>query len=114
MKIGIVGVHYGHISEMIRTTRTASNAEIVGLVEPDDALYRQYNEESTIKRYESLESMLAESRPEVVMEGLEHHEKLDAIKACANAGVHVLLDKPLCRTITTLDSSSFISDNIII
>ena len=99
MKIGIVGVHYGHISEMIRTTRTASNAEIVGIVEPDDTLYRQYNEESALTRYESLESMLSESRPEVVMEGLGHHEKLDVIKTCANAGVHVLLDKPLCRTI---------------
>ena len=52
MKIGIVGVHYGHISEMIRTTRTASNAEIVGIVEPNDSLYRHYNEESALTRYE--------------------------------------------------------------
>ncbi len=98
MRIGIVGVHYGHIGGMVSSARHASNAEIVGIVEEDDALYEQYTQESTIRRYGSLTEMLAEARPDVVLEGLAHHEKVDAIEACAAAGVHVFLDKPLCRT----------------
>ena len=98
MRIGIVGVPYGHISGMGASARGASNAEIVGIVEEDDTLYEQYTKESSIHRYRSLLEMLAEADPEVVMEGLAHHEKVDAIEACAAAGVHVFLDKPLCRT----------------
>ena len=36
--------------------------------------------------------------PDLVIEGLAHHEKMPVIETCAAAGVHMLLDKPLCRT----------------
>lgn len=43
--------------------------------------------------------MLAEARPELVLEGLVHDKKADLVETCASAGVHLLLDKPLCRTL---------------
>ena len=99
MRLGIAGVHYGHIPGMVSTARDAANAEIVGLVEADDALYDQFTRESPIPRFRTLEEMLAEAAPDIVLEGLGHHEKVPAIEACAAAGVHVFLDKPLCRTL---------------
>ena len=99
MRLGIAGVHYGHIGGMVRSARDAANAEIVGLVEAEDTLYEQYRQESPIPRYGSLEEMLSEAAPDIVLEGLAHHEKVPAIQSCAKAGVHLYLDKPLCRTL---------------
>ena len=99
MRIGIMGAHYGHIGAMFRSAQNASNGEIVGLVEADDALYEGYAGPSPIPRFHSLEEMLAEARPELVLEGLVHDEKTDLVETCAVAGVHLLLDKPLCRTL---------------
>ena len=95
MRIGIVGVHYGHCSMMVREARAAANAEIVGLVEADDARCETYPD---FRRFESLDGLIAEARPDVVLEGVGHHEKLEIVETCAAAGVHLLLDKPLCRT----------------
>ena len=99
MRIGVMGVHYGHISGMFQSALSAPDAEFVGLVEPDDALYEQYTAEKKIARWHSLPEMLAKARPELVLEGLTHAEKTAVIEVCAAAGAHLLLDKPLCRTI---------------
>ena len=42
MRIGVMGVHYGHIGGMFRSAAEAPDGEIVGLVEPDDVLYQRY------------------------------------------------------------------------
>lgn len=99
MRIGIMGVHYGHIGGMFRSALQAPNGELVGLVEEDDALYERYAARASITRFRSLEEMLAEARPELVLEGLTHPEKTTIVETCARAGVHLLLDKPLCRTL---------------
>ncbi|NKB65606.1 MAG: hypothetical protein GKR89_00970 [Candidatus Latescibacteria bacterium] len=99
MRIGIAGVHYGHIGGMVQAAAKAPNGELVGLVESDDALYKRYTQDSPIPRYASLADMLQQARPDIVLEGVTHTEKADLVEQCAAAGVHVLLDKPLCRTL---------------
>jgi predicted dehydrogenase len=110
MRIGVMGVHYGHIGGMFQSAVKADEGEIVGLVEADDALYERYTQEHAVPRYESLEEMLTEARPELVLEGVTHPEKVGLIEACADASVHVLLDKPLCRT---LDDWTRIRDAVV-
>ena len=39
MKIGIMGLHYGHIGGMFRSAANATNGEMVGIVETDTPLY---------------------------------------------------------------------------
>lgn len=99
IRIGIVGVHYGHIAGMVQSARKAENGQIVGLVEADDGLYSKYTSDAPIPRYDTVEQLLAEARPDVVLEGVTHTAKAPLVEACAAAGVHVLLDKPLCRTL---------------
>jgi predicted dehydrogenase len=98
MKIGIMGVHYGHIGGMFRSAVQANNGEIVGMVEANDSLYEKYTAENKIPRYTSLNDLIDQAKPDLVIEGLSHEEKTDVIETCAKAGIHVLLDKPLCRT----------------
>ena len=61
MRIGIMGVHYGHIGGMIQSASQATNGQIVGLVEDDDALCARY---ASIPRFATLEDMIdrAQSR----------------------------------------------------
>ncbi len=98
MRIGIMGMHYGHIGGMFHSAINAPNGEVVGLVEADDALYQKYTAQQAIPRFATLEDMLEQARPDLVIEGLAHDEKTPVIEMCAAAGVHMLLDKPLCRT----------------
>ena len=98
MKIGIMGMHYGHISGMFHSAVNAPNGEIVGIVESDDALCEKYTADHNITRFATLDLMLEKAKPDLVIEGLEHHEKTPVIETCAASGVHMLLDKPLCRT----------------
>lgn len=96
MRIGIVGVHYGHIGGMIQSAVQASNGEIVGLVEDDDALCARY---ASIPRFATLADLIDRAQPELILEGLIHPEKTALVETCARAGIHLLLDKPLCRTL---------------
>ncbi|MDP6354686.1 MAG: Gfo/Idh/MocA family oxidoreductase [Planctomycetota bacterium] len=103
MRIGIMGVHYGHIGGMFHSAVNAPDGEIVGLVEPDDALYERYTKELDIPRFDSLKKMLDTAKPELVLEGVVHREKVDTIEKCAAAGANVLLDKPLCYDLDDLE-----------
>ena len=96
MRIGIMGVHYGHIGGMIQSALQATNGQIVGLVEEDDALCARY---ASIPRFATLEDMIDRAQPELILEGLIHHEKTALVETCARAGIHLLLDKPLCHSL---------------
>ncbi len=67
MKIGIMGVHYGHIGGMFRSAVNAPNGELVGIVEPNDALYEKYTADQNITRFDTLEDMLAKAKPDLVL-----------------------------------------------
>jgi len=99
MRIGIVGLHYGHIGGILASALSAPNAELVGVVEADKSLCTRYLGERSIPHYASIDELLADAHPELVIEGLRHDEKTELVEKCAAAGAHVLLDKPLCRTL---------------
>ena len=103
MRIGIAGVHYGHIAGMVQAAAQAPNGELIGLVEADDALYQHHTRDRAIPRFPNLAAMLEQARPDLVLEGVTHPDKADLVEQCAAAGVHVLLDKPLCRTLEDWD-----------
>lgn len=97
MRVGIMGAHDGHIMGMLKSALNAPNAELVGIVEPDDTYYERATKDRPIKRYNSLDEMIAEARPELILEGVNHRDKTEIVEKAAAAGIHLLLDKPLCR-----------------
>lgn len=98
MRVAIMGAHDGHISGMLASARSANNVELVGIVEPSDAHYERATQKGPIKRYQSLDEMIAEARPELIMEGVNHKDKTEIVEKAAAAGIHLLLDKPLCHS----------------
>ena len=99
MRIGIAGLHYGHIGGILASVFAARDAELVGVVEADESHCERHLGARPIRRYQSIDALLAEARPDLVVEGLRHDEKAELVEKCAAAGCHVLLDKPLCRTL---------------
>ena len=95
MRIGIAGVHYGHIGEMFRSAMDAPNGETIGLHEPEDDLFHEFADKHGLKRYGSLEALVEAS--DLVVEGMRHDEKADLVELCARHKTHAYLDKPLCR-----------------
>jgi predicted dehydrogenase len=95
MKIGIAGVHYGHIGGMFRSAVGASNGDVIGIYEPDDDLFHKYAGEHNLDRYHELEALVEAS--DVIAEGMRHEEKADLVELCASHKTQVFLDKPLCR-----------------
>lgn len=98
MRIGIMGMHYGHIRGMLAAALAAPNAEVVGMVEPDDKLYEDTRRRKDIRRFPCLSDMLEKAKPQLILEGCTHAEKAGLVELAAAAGAHVLLDKPLCRS----------------
>ena len=95
MKIGIAGVHYGHIGGMFRSAINAPNGDVIGIYEPRDELYHKYADDHDLQRFDDLESLVIAS--DMVAEGMRHEEKADLVKLCARHGTYAYLDKPLCR-----------------
>ena len=48
---------------------------MVGIVEADDGLYGRYTADGPIPRYDSLDKLLEQGRPDVVLEGVTHLDK---------------------------------------
>lgn len=101
MRIGIVGLREGHVSGMLSSARKSANAELVGVVESDDNLYEALigSKGLCVPRYPTLVDMLSEAQPELLIEGVHHAAKVELVEMAAQAGAHVLLDKPLCRNL---------------
>ncbi|MGI6544295.1 MAG: Gfo/Idh/MocA family protein [Limnochordia bacterium] len=99
MRIGIMGLSEGHVLEMLASAKKAANAQLVGVVEPIDRFYERACQDMAIPRYASLDEMIAEARPELILEGVNHAQKVELVEKAAAAGIHLLLDKPLCRNL---------------
>src|SRR5262245_31068120 len=95
IKIGQIGVGHGHASKL-SVYRDSPDYEVVGIVEPDDALRKKaanlppYRDLKWLTRQQLLETpglqaVLVETRV---------RDLLDNAEACVLAGMHIHIDKP--------------------
>jgi len=96
MRVGIMGLREGHIQGMLAAVMQAPGVELVGVVEPDVEICQRVLDGRKVRRFPTLGDMIATARPELILEGLKHNDKLELVEKAAAAGIHLLLDKPLC------------------
>lgn len=101
LRLAVAGVTHGHLAQVrIRVGR--GDFDVVGVWEENDE-YRENNELSALvpgeRFYASLEQMLDETKPEVVVAYGSSYEHLRVVKACAPRGIHVMVEKPLATTV---------------
>lgn len=98
LRIGIIGFVHGHVEGLLWQASQRQDIKIVGLFEPNTALFERMSAKYKLDpalRYDSIEKMLDEAKPEAVsvMSSIKDH--LPAVEACAPRGVHVMVEKPL-------------------
>jgi len=98
LRIAVIGLVHGHVEGLLWQARQRQDLEIVGVYEPDRALFDRLAEKHGLDAslYASdLNAMLDKSKPEAVsvMTSIRDHRM--AVEACAPRGVHLLVEKPL-------------------
>jgi predicted dehydrogenase len=102
VRVAIVGVSHDHVFGLLGRPRDLGDIEIVAVVDADEELARQRMRDAGLDEelyYQDLEQALRAAKPQAaVLFGSirAHHEQSIA---CANAGVHVMVEKPLATNL---------------
>lgn len=95
IRVGQIGVAHGHATKL-SVYRQSDDYEVVGIVEPDEALRTQAMKQPAFRDLKWLkqEELLNGEWLDAVLVETRVRDSLDAAEACIEAGVHVHLDKP--------------------
>jgi predicted dehydrogenase len=106
MKVGIVGLVHGHIEFSLRGGTLAPaggllnrpDIQVVGVVEPDQALFDSYAQRhhmSASLHFRSIQEMVSQVHPKAVLVFTAPSDHRWVVEECAALGVHVMVEKPL-------------------
>ncbi len=94
MRVAIVGC--GFVADLYMKTRVGHpRLEVVGAADRDPARAARFADAHGVSAYPSLDALLADPRPDVVLNLTNPHAHFDVSKACLEAGKHVYSEKPL-------------------
>ncbi|HYD02157.1 MAG TPA: Gfo/Idh/MocA family oxidoreductase [Phycisphaerales bacterium] len=101
LRVGVIGMVHGHVEGLLWQATQRSDLVIVGVSEPDRALFNRlaakYKLDPSLY-HATPEAMLDAARPEVVSVMSSVADHAEAVEACAPRGVHALVEKPLAYT----------------
>ena len=106
LKVGIVGLVHGHVAAFLGggamvpagAILKRPDVELVGIVEPDQALFDQYAKRYHLAaglRFTSIAAMVARAHPQAVLVFTAPSEHRRIVEECAGLGVSVMMEKPL-------------------
>lgn len=95
IKVGQIGVGHAHASKLAVYRRSA-DYEVIGIVEPDDALRKQAETAAAYKDlpWMTREQLLNVPGLQAVLVETKVRDLLDTAEGCVAAGKHVHIDKP--------------------
>lgn len=97
LKIGVVGLTHTHV-HWIFDSEKRKDFTIVGIVESNKELAMRYSKQHEFPMsmvYDSMEEMMAATRPEAVTAFGSIYEHLEVVEKAAPKGIHVMVEKPL-------------------
>jgi predicted dehydrogenase len=106
LKVGIVGLVHGHVAAFLGGGAmtpaggilSRPDVELVGVVEPDEALFDSYAKKyhlSASLHFKSIAEMAARAHPQAVLVFTPPSEHRRVVEECAALGVNVMMEKPL-------------------
>ena len=95
MRVVALGVHYGHFTMMLDQVTACEGADLVGVYDVDADKRTEIATKYGATPYDSAEAMFEAETPDMAIEGVCPFEKREVVEQCADAGVNLVLDKPL-------------------
>ncbi|MBS2096944.1 Gfo/Idh/MocA family protein [Carboxylicivirga linearis] len=97
LKIGVLGASNHFIKRVVLPVMQLDNVELYGIASRSDIKAQEVAKEFSIaNHYGSYEALLADSNIDAVYIPLPNHMHAEWIKKSADAGKHILCEKPLC------------------
>ncbi|WP_269933057.1 Gfo/Idh/MocA family protein [Aminobacter sp. HY435] len=98
LKVGIIGAgHFG--AAHAQALRSVDGAKLVAACRNDADGLKSFTDEYGGKGYLDYRDMLADPEVDAVVVALPHHLHTDVAIACAEAGKHIMIEKPLAPTV---------------
>ena len=98
LRIGVAGLVHGHVAGFFNTALKRTDIQIVGIAEPDHALFDRYAARYHLDAslyFPSLDDMISHTHPPAVVVYTNTFDHRKAVETCARHGVHVMMEKPL-------------------
>lgn len=106
LRVGIVGLVHGHVAAFLSGGAMVPagpllkrpDVELVGVVEPDQALFERYAKKYQLPEslhFKSIAEMVAHAHPQAVLVFTPPSEHRRIVEQCADLGVNVMMEKPL-------------------
>ncbi|KAJ4425066.1 hypothetical protein N0V82_000348 [Gnomoniopsis sp. IMI 355080] len=105
VRVAIVGLVHGHVASILPQLKTSSDAQLIGISEPNTTLAKQYANDYNLNEslfYTDMETMLTAQNPDAVLVYTTILDHRKTIEAAAAHGIHAMVEKPLA---TTLDDA---------
>jgi predicted dehydrogenase len=97
-RIAMVGLVHGHVAGFFGQALKRPEVQIVGIAEPDRALFDRYARKYNLNEklyFSSQEQMLSAVRPDAVVLYTNTFDHRKAVETCARKGIAVMMEKPL-------------------
>jgi len=98
LRVAIAGLVHGHARGFFNRHMNRKDVQIVGVAEPDAAVRKRYFDALKLDpslAFDSVETMIAKTRPEGVLCYTNTFDHLAVVKTCAAHTVPVMMEKPL-------------------
>ncbi|HSW46860.1 MAG TPA: Gfo/Idh/MocA family oxidoreductase [Phycisphaerae bacterium] len=95
LQVGIVGLGHLHPRLYMPLFEALPTTKVVAAVEPDVGLRDAFCRDFGVKGFGAVDEMLKARKPDVAAIFLPHADCPAAAEACARAGVHLMVEKPM-------------------
>ena len=97
LRVGIIGLVHTHVHGILSREKIG-DIQIVGIVEPNRKLAEAYSKQHGYSMdivFNTIEEMVAKTKPEAVFAFNTIYDHLKTVEYCAPRGIHVMVEKPL-------------------
>jgi len=98
LKVAIIGLGHLHPRSYMALFKTVPEVRVTSVMEPDAPLRNLFCKDFGITGYDNLQSLLKAERPDIAAIFLPHVDCPAAAEACAAAGCHLMVEKPMAAS----------------
>jgi len=99
LSVGIVGLAHLHPRLYVPLFEAVATTQVTAVAERDARLRDSFCADFGVTGYETIEAMLDAQKPDVAAIFLPHADCPAAAKLCAEAGVHLMVEKPMAADV---------------